>query len=458
MIGRRAAVGGLVASALAAPLVVPGRSALASLLKVRRRPSETFTLPNGLQVVVLPSRRAPIVTQMLVYRVGSADETFGRTGIAHFLEHMMFKGTGVLAASEFSRTVARNGGRDNAFTDFDMTGYHQTIAADRLELVMRMEADRMVNLRILDSELKPEREVVLEERRMRVDNVPAELLNEAASEQLFGRHKPYAMPTVGYVDDVKKLSVNDLTAFYRRFYTPNNAALIVTGDVTADAVAKLAAKYYGPIAGRKVEPRRRPAEGGTGLPQKIVRADARVAEPRWNRDFLAPSYRVGETRHANALQVLSRLFGGSETSRLSRALVADGKIALSASADYGAASLGLTSFGINVHPARGRSVAEIEAAVATEMKRVLDGDVGADEVERMQNQLLAAAIYSQDSLGSGPRIYGRVLATGGTVADIDDWPQRIAAVRVEDVVAAARHVWRDEASVTSLLTPASGWQ
>jgi len=454
MIGRRAAVGGLVAGALAAPR----GPALATLLKVQRRPSETFTLANGLQVVVLPSRRAPIVTQVLVYKVGSADETFGQTGIAHFLEHMMFKGTGTLAATEFSRTVARNGGRDNAFTDFEMTGYHQTIAADRLELVMRMEADRMVNLRILDHELRPERQVVLEERRMRVDNVPSELLDEAVREQLFGRHKPYAMPTSGYVEDVKRLGVNELSAFYRRFYAPNNAILIVAGDTTADSVRKLAAKYYGPIASRKVEPRRRPSEGGTDLPQRVMRADARVAEPRWSRDWLAPSYRMGETRHAYALQVLARLFGGSETSRLSRALVTDSKIALSASSGYGASSLGLTSFEIAVHPARGRSVGEIEAAVGAQMKRVLDGDVGADEIERTQNQLLASAIYSQDSLASGPRLYGRVLATGGSIADVDEWPQRIAAVRPDEVVAAARHVWRDEAAVTSLLAPADGWQ
>ncbi|TMJ23246.1 MAG: insulinase family protein, partial [Alphaproteobacteria bacterium] len=255
MIGRRAAVGGLVAGALVAPC----RSALASLLKVQRRPSETFTLPNGLQVVVLPSRRAPIVTQVLVYKVGSADETFGQTGIAHFLEHMMFKGTGTLAPTEFSRTVARNGGRDNAFTDFDMTGYHQTIAADRLELVMRMEADRMLNLRILEKELTPERQVVLEERRMRVDNVPAELLDEAVREQLFGRHKPYAMPTVGYLEDVQKLTVHDLSAFYRRFYAPNNAVLIIAGDASVETVRKLAEKHYAPVPRRKVEPRDRPA-------------------------------------------------------------------------------------------------------------------------------------------------------------------------------------------------------
>jgi zinc protease len=454
MIGRRAIVGGLVAGAA----VAPRASALASLLQVRRRPSETFMLANGLQVVVLPSRRAPIVTQVLVYKVGSADETFGQTGIAHFLEHMMFKGTAALAPAEFSRTVARNGGRDNAFTDFDMTGYHQTIAADRLELVMRMEADRMVNLRLLDNELRPERQVVLEERRMRVDNVPAELLDEAVREPLFGRYKPYAMPTAGYVEDVKALGVNELAAFYRRFYAPNNAVLIVAGDAAPETVRTLAERYYGPIPARKVERRQRPSQGGADLPQRVTRADARVAEPRWNRDFLAPSYRVGETGHAHALQVLARLFGGSETSRLSRALVAEGRIALSASASYGAASLGLSTFEIAVHPARGRSVTEIETAVGAEMKRVLDGDVSIEEIERTQNQLLAAAIYSQDSLASGPRLYGRMLVTGGSIVEIDGWPQKIAAVRPDDVVAAARHVWRDETSVTSLLTPAEGWQ
>jgi len=454
MIGRRAAVGGLLAGAG----LMPGASARASLLTVQRRQSETFTLANGLQVVVLPSRRAPIVTQVLVYKVGSADETFGQTGVAHFLEHMMFKGTATLAPAEFSRTVARNGGRDNAFTSFDITGYHQTLAADRLELVMRMEADRMANLRIAEKELIPERQVVLEERRMRVDNVPAELLDEAVREQLFGRYRPYAMPTAGYADDVKKLGVGELNAFYRRFYAPNNAVLIVAGDATPETVRRLAEKYYAPVPSRRVEARRRPSEGGPDLPQRVVRADARVAEPRWHRDFLAPSYRLGETRHAHALLVLARLFGGSETSRLSRALRADAKIALSASAGYSPAALGLTSFEISVHPARGHSAAEIEAAVATEIKRVLDGDVTAAELERAQNQLLASAIYSQDSLSSGPRLYGNMLCTGGTIADIDAWPHRIASLRPDDVVAAARHIWRDEGSVTSLLTPAEGWQ
>lgn len=410
-------------------------------------------MANGLQVIVLPSSRAPIVTQLVVYKVGSADETFGRTGVAHFLEHMMFKGTATMGPGAFSRTIQHNGGRDNAYTDFDATGYYQTIAPDRLELVMRLEADRMAGLRIVEKELVPEREVVLEERRMRIDNVPAALLDEAVRAALFGEHQPYGMPTAGYVDDVKKLSVEDLEAFYRRFYAPDNAVLIVAGDTTPDAVHALAEKHYGPIPSRGIPARQRPSDGGPSLPQRLSRADRRVAEPGWSRDYLAPSYRTGETRHAYALQVLARLFGGGETGRLWRTLVADRRFALSASADYSASSLGLSSFGINVHPAPGHAFGEIESAMADQMKRVLDGEVTSEDVERVQNRLLAAAIYAQDSLGSGPRRYAAALSTGNSVEDVEAWPQRIAAVQVADVVAAARHVWREDRAVTSLLTP-----
>lgn len=441
---------------VAGVLFSPPVSALAKLLSVSRRPAESFTLANGLQVVVLPSVRAPIVNQLVVYKVGSADETLGHTGLAHFLEHMMFKGTASVGPAEFSRTISRNGGRDNAYTGFDATGYHQTIAADRLELVMRMEADRMLNLRVTEKELEPERQVVLEERRMRIDNVPAELLDEAVREQLFGHGKAYGVPPIGYVEDVKKLGVADLTDFYRRHYVPNNAVLIVAGDTTADKVRPLAEKYYGPIPRGRIDPRTRPATGGPGLPQRVTRTDARVVEPGWSRDFLAPSYVMGETRHAHALIVLARLFGGGETGRLWQALVVDQKIALSASADYGATSLGLSSFGFYVHPAPEATTEAIETAVGDQMKKVLDGDVTADEVERAQNRLLAGAIYSQDVLASGPRLYASTLSTGGTIDDINAWPQRIAAVRPDDIVAAARHVWRDDGAVTSLLSPAGG--
>lgn len=405
---------------------------------------------------MLPSARAPVVTQFVVYKAGSADETFGRTGLAHLLEHMMFKGTAALSPGQFSRTIQRNGGHDNAYTTFDVTAYHQTIASDRLELVMRLEADRMSGLRILEEELAPEREVVLEERRMRIDNVPAALLDESVRAALFGARNPYGMPTAGYVDDVKKLGAEELSTFYRRFYGPDNAVLIVAGDSTADAVRRLAETHYGPIPARGLVARHRPADGGTGLPRRLTRTDRRVAEPGWSRDYLAPSYRLGEARHAYALQVLARLFGGGETSRLWRALVVEQRLALSASADYDPSHLGLTSFGISVHPAAGRDVSEIETAVTGQMKSVLDGDVTAEEVERAQNRLLAAAIYARDSLASGPRRYAAALGTGNSVADIDAWPERISAVRVADVVAAARHVWRDDRSVTSLLLPEAG--
>jgi len=423
------------------------------LLTVGRRPVETFTLANGLQVVVLPSSRAPIVTQFVVYKVGSADETFGKTGIAHFLEHMMFKGTKTVGPTQFAKTITRNGGRDNAYTDFDVTGYYQTIASDRLELVMRLEADRMANLDIVEKELLPEREVVLEERRMRIENVPSALLDEKVRVRLFGKHQPYSMPPSGYPDQVRALGVDDLMAFYRRHYMPNNAALIVAGDVTPDAVHRLADRHFGALAAGKAPVRLRPDKGGAELPQQIVFQDKRVAEPSWGRDYIAPSFRKGETRHAPALQVLARLFGGGELGRLSLALVVDSRIALSASAGYGPSSLGLTNFGLDVHPAPGVEIAAIERAVDKEMKKILDGQVSADEVERVQNQLLAAAIYSQDSLGSGPRIYAAALSTGGDVQEVDAWPQRIADVKVADVVAAARHVWREQGCVTSLLTP-----
>jgi zinc protease len=323
-------------------------------------------------------------------------------------------------------------------------------------MVMRMEADRMTGLRIAERDLISERQVVLEERRSRIDNVPSALLDEATREQLFGRHKPYAMPVIGYVDDIKKLNITELATFYRRFYAPGNAVLIVAGDTTPEAVRKLAEKHYGPIPARKIEARRRPAQGAVDLPQRISRADARVVEPRWSCDWLAPSYRVGETKYAYALQVLARLFGGSETSRLWRAMVVDARVALSVWAGYSPVSLGLTSFDIGVHPAPTRTVAEIESAVNVEMKRLIDGGVTTEEVERAQNQLLAAAIYGQDSLASGPRLYGAVLSTGGTMADVAAWPERIAAVTPVDVVAAARLVWRDSGAVISLLTPAAG--
>jgi zinc protease len=431
-------------------------TALAKLLIVQRNPADTFTLANGLQVIVLPSRRAPLVSQTLVYRVGSADEIPGQTGAAHFLEHMMFKGTATMGPGEFSKTISRNGGRDNAYTTYDQTGYYQTIASDRLEMIVRMEAERMTGLRLAEKEMTPERQVVLEERRTRTENVPAELLDEAVREALFGHNKPYGMPISGTPDDIKKLGLRELQAFYQRYYAPNNAVLLIAGDTTTEAVRRLVDKYYGPIPARKVEPRKRPSEPGPNLPHRVVRADARVAEPHWARDYIAPSYKMGETQHAYALQILARLFGGGETSRLGRTLVLEKKYALAATAGYSASAIGLSSFGIAVEPAPLRPIVDIEAAVTEQQKRLLDGGVTAQELERAQNQMLAGAIFAQDSMASGPRIYANMLGIGGTTQDVEAWPQRISSVTADQVVAAARHVWQDNKCVTSLLAPAEG--
>jgi len=251
VIRRRAVLGGLWAVWQPAHWVSRRASATTKLLTVVRRPAETFTLANGLQVVVLASKARPLISQMMVYKAGSADEPRAQSGVAHFLEHMMFKGTSTVPSGDFSRTVSRNGGRDNAFTSYDVTAYHQTIASDRLDLVMRLEADRMSNLIVVQKELVPERQVVLEERRMRTDNVPGELLNEAVRDALFGRGRPYGVPVVGYADEIKKLGVNEISAFYRRHYMPNNAVLIVAGDTSGDAVRKLAERYYGATPPRK---------------------------------------------------------------------------------------------------------------------------------------------------------------------------------------------------------------
>lgn len=412
-----------------------------------------FALANGLQVIALPSRRAPIALQMLWYRVGSADEPPGRSGIAHFLEHLMFKGTPSVPAGQFSRAVSRGGGRDNAFTSYDFTGYHQTVASDRLELVMRMEADRMANLVVSEKELLSERDVVLEERRQRTDNVPAALLDEATREALFGR-RAYGIPVIGWPDEIRRLGVAEATEFYREHYAPNNAVLVVAGDASPETVRTLAERHYGPIARRPVPARSRPDSPADDLPRRVVRHDPRTTQPEWSRDYVAPSRRMGEARHADALQVLAQLFGGGQTGRLWRGLVEGRKVALSAGAGYSPQSLGLSSFGIGIVPAPLRSIADVEAAVRQEIDRLLADGAGAEETERAKNRLIAGSVYARDSLATGPRLYGVELCTGGTVEDVAMWPARIARVTPAEATEAARAVLREERSVTSVLLPA----
>jgi zinc protease len=448
---RRLLVGGATAGALAAG-IARAQTPVAANIPVWRYELIDARLPNGLQIVLLPSRRAPIVTHMVWYRVGSADEPAGQSGLAHFLEHLMFKGTGSVPAGELSRRVARTGGRDNAFTSFDYTGYFQTVAPEHLEMVMGMEADRMANLQILESELLPERDVVIEERRQVIESRPAALLDEVAAEAMWGR-QGYGRPISGWPDEVRRLGVAEAMAFYRLHYTPNNAALIVAGDFDAPLVLAMAERYYGPHARRDVPPRTRPQAPAPDLPRRVERRDPRVRQAEFNLDYVAPSYHVGETRHAYALQLLAQVLGGGQVSRLWQVLVSDRKVALSLSVGYGAQAVGLTSFRFWASAAPGRTLGEIEAVLDAEIARVLRDGIGEDELARARTRLLAATVYAQDSLSTGPRLYGAALTTGGSVEDVNAWPARIAAVTTAQVIDAARAVLRREQSVVSLLLP-----
>jgi zinc protease len=417
---------------------------------------ETFTLKNGLQVVVIPNHRLPIVTQMVWYKVGAADDPYGKSGLAHFLEHLMFKGTKKVPAGEFSHIVARNGGRENAMTLEDATAYFQTVARDRLELVMRLEADRMHNLVIASDQVNSERAVVMEERRMRVDNSPAAELNEWMGAALFVRN-PYGVPTIGWMNEIEKLTRADALAFYRAHYAPNNAILIVAGDITAAELKPLAEKYYGPIPSGKVVPRHRLDEPAPMAARRVVLKSLRVREPQLSRIYLAPAD-SSDQKAADALAVLEQVLSGGETGRLYKDLVVDQKIAVAASADYDGDAIKYGTFAFGLQPADGVGMDKLEAALDGEIDRLLKDGATDDEVARAKAHLLDLAAVARDSMRRGAYAFGLALTTGRTVADVESFPDRIKAVTVADVNAAAKAVLKPERSVTGLLLHGQGPQ
>ena len=415
---------------------------------------EAFRLANGMQVLVIPDHRAPVVTHMVWYRVGAADETPGKTGLAHFLEHLMFKGTEKIAPGEFSKIVARHGGRDNAFTNYDFTAYYQAIARDRLPLVMEMEADRMTNLKLSDKEILPERDVVLEELRMRIENEPVALLQSQMSAALYGKH-PYGRDIIGYKAEIEKLGTADALDFYRRFYTPNNATLIVAGDITGAELKPLAEKYYGVIAPRApAYERKRPAIVWPDKPVRVVLRDARVQEPTWLRDYPAPSQAEAGAREGAALDVLAQVLGGGTTSRLYQALVVRDKVATAVQAWYDGGQLDAGSFGLYALPRVGGNLGDVEKAIDAELARFLGEGVGADELSRARTLLVASAVYARDTQQTMAYAYGSGLMTGLSAWDVHEWPDRVEAVTADDVLAAARKVLDARRAVTGKLLPA----
>jgi len=415
--------------------------------------AESFTLANGLEVVAVANHRAPVVSSMIWYKVGSADEEPGKSGLAHMVEHMMFKGTKTVAPGMFSHLVAENGGRDDAFTSFDYTAFYQDIAVDRLPEVLRLEADRMTNLSLHEKDFAPEHQVVLEELRMRVDNSPGGKLNEQMNASLF-LNAPYHHPVIGWRSEVEHFTLADVIAFQRRWYAPNNAILVVSGDITAAQLKPIVEKYFGPLPRRKLPPRVRLDEPPPLAARTVVLRDPNVHQPDWNRLYLAPSYSTGDTKYTYALEVLAEVIGADSSSRLYRHLVIEQKLASEVWAGYSPESLGPTSFDFYASPNPGVDLDKLGAAMDAEILDLVDKGVAADEVERAKTKLRAQVAYARDSYQTGARVLGSALATGRTVADVQEWPQRIAAVTPELVNEAARAVLRDLRSVTGLLLPA----
>jgi zinc protease len=415
---------------------------------------ETFTLANGMQVVVVTNRRAPVVSHHVWYKVGSADSPAGKSGLAHFLEHLMFKGTDTLEPGDFSRIVARNGGNENAFTGPDYTGYFQTIAKDRLATVMRMEADRMTHLRLDPEEVRTERDVVLEERSMRIDNDPGARLGELVNATQYLNH-PYRLPVIGWRHEMASYTQKDALEFYRTWYAPNNAVLIVAGDIDAAELRPLAEKYYGVIPARPVPERHRLAEPPQDAAREVDLADPRVQQPSLIRSYLAPSFSAGETQHAYALEVLAEILGGTSTSRLYRSLVIEQKLATSAGAYYRGTALDLTTFRLYGSPRPGVSLDQLEAAFDAELARLKSEPITPEDVQRATRRMVAEAIYARDSLSGAVRSFGAALATGRTVDDVEAWPERIGAVTAQQVNAAAAYVFKADRSVTGRLIPAA---
>jgi zinc protease len=419
---------------------------------VTSAPPASFTLPNGLQVVVIPDHRTPVVTHMIWYKVGSADETPGKSGLAHFLEHLMFKGTSKHPAGEFSQTVLRIGGNENAFTSTDYTGYFQRVPREELGKMMEFEADRMTGLVLKDENVLPERDVVLEEFNMRVANNPEARLTEQVMAALYLNH-PYGRPVIGWHQEIEKLDREDALAFYRRFYAPNNAILVVAGDVDAEELRPMVERTFGPIAAQPAIPARRlrPQEPEPAAPRTVTLSDPRVEQPSLRRYYLVPSAATAAAGESPALDVLAQLMGGGSNSYLYRRLVVDRPLAVTANASYQGTSLDATQFAISAAPRSGVEFAQVEQVIDEVIADISQNGVRAEDLERVKTQLIAEAIYAQDNQATLARWYGGALSTGISIEDIRGWPERIRAVTAEQVRDAAQKWLEKKRSVTGYL-------
>lgn len=412
-----------------------------------------FLLGNGMEVVVIPDHRAPIVTHMVWYKVGSADEPPGKSGIAHFFEHLMFKGTREHPAGEFDARIAEIGGSDNAFTTSDYTAYYETVPPAALGDMMEFEADRMRNLILTDQVIGPERDVILEERRQRVDNSPDALLSEEVDATLYQNH-PYRVPVIGWMQEIEKLNRTDAVAFYDQYYAPNNAVLVVAGDVDEATVRRLAESTFGKVArGPDLPPRVRPQEPEQNTSRTVTMRDARVTVPSFSRSWLVPSYHTAEPGEAEALDLLAEILGGGIRSRIYQSLVVKTGVASGAGSYYDGSKLDTSTFAVYGAPRGEARLDAVEQAVDAEIQRIVKDGVTEKELESAKNRFLRSMIFARDNQGGMANIYGSALATGGTVKDVDEWPDRIKAVTAAAVQAAAKRYLAGGQSVTAYLLP-----
>ena len=449
----------VVAMSMAAILVLV--VSLSTALAQAPKQSSTitdFTLDNGLKVVVIPDHRAPVVTHMIWYRIGSADEPAGKSGIAHFFEHLMFKGTKEHKAGEFGARVAEIGGNENAFTSYDYTAYYQTVPPEALGDMMEFEADRMRNLVLTDEVIGPERDVILEERRSRVETSPDALLDEELNATLYQNH-PYRIPVIGWMHEMKQLNRIDATAFYDKYYAPNNAVLVVAGDVDAASVKALAERTYGKVErGPALPPRVRPQEPEQNTSRTVTLTDARVSVPSFRTEWVVPSYTSSRDGEAEALDLLGEILGGGTRSRIYQELIVKLGIASSAGASYSGTALDPTGFTVYGAPRGGAKLSDVQAAVEAEVRKVIEHGVTQDELDRARTRYLRSLIFARDSQSGMANIYGATLATGGTVEDIDAWPERLRAVTTDQVKAVAAKYLTPNRSVTGYLLPSESAQ
>lgn len=411
-----------------------------------------LTLKNGMRIIVNEDHRAPTVAHMVWYRVGSIDERNGTTGVAHALEHMMFKGTKTLKPGEFSRRVAQLGGRENAFTSKDYTAYFQQIEKSQLEKVMALEADRMRNLVIDKNEFAKEIRVIMEERRLRTDDQPIALVHEALNATAFAV-APYRNPVIGWMDDLQHMTAEDVRDWYAQWYAPNNATMVVSGDVDPKQVFRLAQKYFGkyePMALVRTRPQNEPPQ--TGPKRVVVKAPAE--NPYVVLGFKVPGlHDVDKDNDALALEVLSAVLDGYDNARLTAKLVRTDRVANEVGASYSGIARGPVLFMLDGVPAAGTTTEQLEKLLRAEVDRIARDGVSEEELKRVKTQLIASQIYKRDSVFGQAMEIGVMEMSGLSYKDIDRLIERLRTVTPQQVQAVAQKYFGDDALTVATLVP-----